>query len=357
MMRLTFTEQYGIAYPIVQSALGVVSMPALVAAVSEAGGMGTLSAVGPPVMSAAALRKLIEAVRTLTAFPFGVNFNASSATDQHLRVCIEEQVSVVSFCDCEPPESKIDQLRSEGISVWLQAGSVAVARRAVRAGADAVIAQGSEAGGANCGASSVMTLVPAIVDAVAPVPVLAGGGIADGRGLAAALALGADAVWAGTRFLASREANAHPEYKRRVVAATDGQTRITRIFAGPDGQRRSTRVLRNRLVETWQGREDDAARAGRNPRIIGCTELGDRCVLLHEFSAMVPTPETTADFDELYLPAGESAALVHEVLPAAEIIRRMVQEARQVVKEEFAALESTARIIHPNGQARYVVRS
>jgi NAD(P)H-dependent flavin oxidoreductase YrpB (nitropropane dioxygenase family) len=199
-----------------------------------------------------------------------------------------------------------------------------------------------------------MTLVPAVVDAVAPVPVLAAGGVADGRGLAAAFALGADAVWVGTRFLASREANAHPEYKRRVLAAADGGTALTNVFAGPDGERRTLRVLRNQVADGLNRRQEDADGA---PRIIGSCELGDRCVLLHEFSAMLPTPETSGDFEEMCLPAGESAALVHELLPAAEIVRRMVQDARHVVIEAFTALESRARFSRPPGQSRHALRA
>jgi len=333
-MRTGFSEEYDTDVPIVQAALGVVSMPPLVAAVSNAGGMGTLGAVGAPLMSAVELRALIAATRSLTRRPFGVNFITPLVNEEHVATCITERVPVVSFHLGDPPESYIERLREAGVRVWMQVGSVTAARAAVRAGVDAVIAQGSEAGGSNRSTAGVMTLVPGVVDAIAPVPVIAGGGIADGRGLVAALALGADAVWVGTRFVASREANARTDYKRRIVAAQDGDTVMTSIFHGVERLRRPVRALCNRVVRAWMGREPEPQTAAR-ARQIGRTELGGRIVPLHEFSTLLPTPETTGDLEEMCLLAGESAALVHDILPAAGIVRSMMREAREVVLERF----------------------
>jgi NAD(P)H-dependent flavin oxidoreductase YrpB (nitropropane dioxygenase family) len=329
-----FTEEYETDVPIVQAALGVVSMPPLVAAVSNAGGMGTLGAVGAPLMSAVELRALIAATRSLTRRSFGVNFITPLVNEEHITTCIVERVPVVSFHLGDPPEAHIERLREAGVRVWMQVGSVAAARAAVHAGVDAVIAQGSEAGGSNRSTTGVMTLIPAVVDAVTPVPVLAGGGIADGRGLVAALALGADAAWIGTRFVASREANARMDYKKRIVAAQDGDTVMTSIFHGVERLRRPVRALCNRVVRAWLGRDPEPPRRGR-PRQIGRTELGGRIVPLHEFSTLLPTPETTGDLDEMCLLAGESCALVHDILPAAEIVREIMREAREVVLERF----------------------
>jgi enoyl-[acyl-carrier protein] reductase II len=183
----------------------------------------------------------------------------------------------------------------------------------------------------------MMTLLPAILEAVAPVPVLAAGGIADGRGVAAALALGAQAAWIGTRFLASREANAHPEYKRRIVAAAEGDTELTTIF-GENADDPPVRVLRNRVVAEWAGRGLDAQHRVRSDRVIGQTELGERIVPLSEFSDLLPTPETSGDFNEMCLPAGETAALVREVCSAGHIVRTMMKEARQATADAFAAI-------------------
>jgi NAD(P)H-dependent flavin oxidoreductase YrpB (nitropropane dioxygenase family) len=336
-MRTGLTGQYGIEYPIIQAALGVVSMPALVAAVSEAGGMGTLGAVGASLMSPSMLRCLILAVRSLTERPFGVNFVTPFATDDHVRTCIETRVPVVSFHMGEPPHAQIERLRESGARVWLQVGSVEGAREAVRSGADAVIAQGSEAGGANRSVAAAMTLVPAVVDAVTPVPVIAAGGIADGRGLVAALALGAEAVWVGTRFVASREANAHEEYKRRIVQAGERDTMLTSVFSGYERYRRPVRALSNRVVREWTGREDELNQP-REARVIGLTELGGRIVPMHAFSTLLPTPETSGEFEEMCLLAGESAALIADIRPAGEIVRDMMHEARRTVAERLEGI-------------------
>jgi enoyl-[acyl-carrier protein] reductase II len=253
-----------------------------------------------------------------------------------VRVCIEQSVPVVSFHLGIPEESWIECLRKAGVGVWIQAGSVAMAREAVNAGADAVIAQGHEAGGSNCSVTGIMTLVPAVVDAIDPVPVLAAGGIADGRGLAAALALGADAVWMGTRFLASREANAHAEYKRRILLANDAATAITTVFHGAEHLRRPVRALRNRVVDAWAESQGNAE-PPRPPCVIGRTELGGRTLRVHEFSTLLPTPETQGDFERMCLLAGESAALVHDLRPAGEIIRTVMQECTRVITSRFGA--------------------
>jgi NAD(P)H-dependent flavin oxidoreductase YrpB (nitropropane dioxygenase family) len=327
-----FTEDYGLVYPIVQGALGVASMPALVAAVSEAGGMGTLGAVGWPLMSHVELRDLLLAIRALTSRSFGVAFDSAFATDDHIRSCIDARVAVVSFDTADPPPHFIRRLRSQGVRVWVKAGSVATARCAARAGVDAIIAHGREAGGGNRGDTGTFSLVPAIVDSVWPVPVLASGGIADGRGLAAALALGADAAWIGTRFLASREANAHAEFKRRVIDAGEGDTQVSNVFCAA-GRASPIRTLRNRVVrdESAQSENQD------EPRLIGHTEIGGRAVAIPEFSCMVPTPETRGDIDAMCLPAGESVALIRRIRPAAEIVRSMAAGAAEALRRDRPA--------------------
>lgn len=345
-MRTAFTTEYGIEHPIVQAALGIVSMPPLVAAVSNAGGMGTLGAVGSPLMSPGELSRLIDAVRSLTGRPWGVNFITPLATDEHIAVCAGRRVPVASFHMGEPPVAWIEQLHEAGVRVWMLVGSTRAARAAVRAGVDAVIAQGSEAGGSNTSCTATMTLVPAVVDAVAPVPVLAAGGIADGRGIAAALALGADAVWMGTRFIATREANAHAEYKRRILQATDGDTAITTVFGGPERLRRPVRALRNHVVERWTGRTPEL-NCDDTTRIIGETELGGRRRPMHEFSMLLPTPETRGDFDEMCLLAGESAALVHDVCPAGDIVLELATELRRTLAERFDLSDPAAHAPQP----------
>jgi len=213
----------------------------------------------------------------------------------------------------------------------MQVGSAGLAQAAVRAGVDAVIAQGCEAGGSNQSVASVMTLVPAVVDAVAPVMVLAAWGIVDGRGMAAALALGAAGVWVGTRLVASEEADAHEEYKRRVLLAAEGDTTITTLFHGPERIRRPMRALGNRVVRTWAGHEIHLPPDVGASHVIGWTGREGEEVPVHKFSTLLPTPETTGDFDEMCLLAGEGAALVRDVQPAGRIVGGMAAQADQII--------------------------
>lgn len=327
MLRTRITEQYGLDVPFICAGMGFVGMPPLASAVSEAGGMGTL---GASPMPPDAVRAMIGGVRSMTSRPFGVNFITRFTEDAHIEVCIEERVPVVSFHWDDPPEGFISRLREGGVKVWMQVGSVEMAREVADLGVDAVIAQGGEAGGHVRGEASTLVLVPAIVDAVSPLPVIAAGGIADGRGVAAALALGAEAVWVGTRLLASREANVHEEYKRRLLAAAVRDTVVTTLF-GPEWPDSPARVLRNRVVNEWAGREDEAAYTPDPARSIGQTLMGGEEYIMPKFSALLPTPETTGDFEEMMLVAGESAGLVKEIQPAAEIVREMMDEARHII--------------------------
>src|SRR5258708_38090646 len=218
MLRTRLTEAYGLEVPFIGAGMGFVTTPPLVAAVSNAGGMGTLgAALVPPDR----LRELIGVTRARAGGRLGVNLITQFTEDAQLDVCIEERVSVVSFFWNDPPEVFIRRLQAAGVKVWMQVGSLQDAQEAVRCGVDAVVVQGTEAGGHNCSTGTVLSLVPAVVDAIAPVPVIAAWGIADGRGVVAALALGGEAVWVGTRLGASQEAYAHDEYKRRIVEADD----------------------------------------------------------------------------------------------------------------------------------------
>jgi NAD(P)H-dependent flavin oxidoreductase YrpB (nitropropane dioxygenase family) len=249
--------------------------------------------------------------------------------EAHTDVCLEERVPVVVFFWCLP-STLVPRLHARGTKVWIQVGSVLEAREAVRDGADAVIVQGSEAGGHNRGAAATFPLVPAVVDAIAPVPVIAAGGIADGRGVAAALALGADAVWVGTRLVASREAYAHDEYKRRILAATEADTIRTTMF-GREWPRAQTRVLRNRVVNEWAGRESEIPPSSDPPQLIGRTVVHGQEMPMPKFSVLLPTPDTTGDIEEMCLLSGESAGLVRDIRPAGEIVRDMMAEAHQVI--------------------------
>jgi enoyl-[acyl-carrier protein] reductase II len=195
-------------------------------------------------------------------------------------------------------------------------------------GISAIIAQGSEAGGHNKSDQGLFALLPAMKTALPDVPVIAAGGIANGHGVAAALALGADGVCVGTRLLASREANIHREYQARVLAAASEDVVRTCIF-GPEWPDQPMLVLRNRVVNDWAGRDDKTPPEPVQPQTIGQTSLFGHPYPMPKFSAALPTPETTGDFEEMCLAAGRGVGLVRQVKPAGEIVREMMTEAAE----------------------------
>jgi enoyl-[acyl-carrier protein] reductase II len=328
------TREYGLTFPFVGAGMGFVSMPELVAAVTNAGGLGVLgNAIEPPPST----QILIQQIKALTAGPFGVDyFLANSAfgpltVDGHIDVAIAERVDPVVFHFDIPPRAWVDRLHAAGLRVWAQVPSVDDARAAMGVGVDALIAQGTEAGGHNRSTTPLKQLLRDINRAV-NVIVLAAGGIATGADVVEALAHGAEGVWVGTRLVASEEGYAHPEYKRRIVAARQkGDTVITTMF-GPELPDKPYRVLRNRVVNQWAGREDQIPNPPPPPPTIGTTILFPFTFrvpyTMPKFSAVVPTPDTTGDFEEMGLPAGEGVGSIRSVKPAGQIIFEMMAEAR-----------------------------
>src|SRR3984893_3693114 len=215
-MKTALCNRLGIELPIIQAPIGGVVGPMLAAAVSNAGGLGMLV---PWRADIDTVRRQIRETRALTSRPFGVNLNLEFPQEERLATCLEAGVPVISFF-WRDPSSLVPRAKAGGAIVLHTVGSVADAKRAVNCGVDIVVAQGWEAGGHVRGTVATMPLVPAVVDAVGSVPVVAAGGIADGRGFAAALALGACGAWIGTRFLASNEVAIHPHYRERLLAAT-----------------------------------------------------------------------------------------------------------------------------------------
>jgi NAD(P)H-dependent flavin oxidoreductase YrpB (nitropropane dioxygenase family) len=332
MIRTRLTTEYGLETPFVSAGMGFLAEPPLAAAISNAGGLGLLAAGAGP---ANALREKIRETKKLTSRPFGVDLIIETTafgpltTEVHVDVCIDEKVPVVVFFWNSPSESWIRRLKSAAIKVWLQTSSVDDARAAVNAGVDAIIVQGGEAGGHNHGTTGLLTLLPVMVDALR-VPVIAAGGIADGRGVAAALALGAEGVCVGTRLIASDEANAHEEYKRRVIAAKESDIARTCIF-GPEWPDAPMRVIRNRVVSDWTGRDTKTPPQPDPPQFVGTTLLGGQEYRMPKFAAILPTPETTGDFEEMCLAAGESAGLVNAIKPAKQIVHEMMSEAEAII--------------------------
>jgi NAD(P)H-dependent flavin oxidoreductase YrpB (nitropropane dioxygenase family) len=247
----------------------------------------------------------------------------------------------VSFHWGHPPATQLARLREAGVSVWEQVGSAETARRAVADGVDAVIAQGTEAGGHNCGELPTFVQVPAIVDAVSSEAlVLAAGGIADGRQVAAALCLGADAVWVGTALIASPEANVHPEHKRRLLASSSSDSVLTSIFGPEMPDFNPIRVLRNRVVAEYEGRLDEVPTDREGLEEIGRTVWLGEEIVVRKFHAFVPLPETSGDWEEMAWLAGQGVGLIREIRPLGEIVENMMEEAEVILSRLAGATRS-----------------
>jgi len=328
MLSTPLCRQLGLTAPIFSVGMGALSGPALVAAVSNAGACGVLGRVNgaPPTH----LREQIHQVRTLTTRPFGVNIILARLQEEWIDICLEDQVPLLVFFWGDPAPY-IPEAHRRGITVALQVGSVEEARTAAAAGVDVIIAQGLEAGGHVKSTTPLSTLVPAVVDAVQPVPVMAAGGIGDGRGLVAALSLGAQAVSLGTRFLCSEEALAERAYKERVVQSTAADTVVTSLFNIPwDAPHR---VLRNAVVAEWEaaGCPPPGQRPGEGTIIGMAPRAGTPMACVRYAGASYPSRGFTGDIEYAVLYAGTSCELVHEIKPAAQIVRDLVREAEEVL--------------------------
>jgi NAD(P)H-dependent flavin oxidoreductase YrpB (nitropropane dioxygenase family) len=331
MFSTSITRTFGLTTPIVNAGMAMIARPALAAAVCEAGALGTIgSDINPPDV----LRDLVRQTKALTKRPFGVDLIGDFVTDEHIAVLIEEQMAIAIFFWTLPTVQHVERLKRAGVKVWMQIGRVAEAEQAVALGADALIVQGAEAGGHNRAEASTMTLFPRMRRRFPGLPLLAAGGIVDGRTMAAALLLGADAVWCGSRFLASQEAEAHDAYKDRVLSADVGDTAILSIY-GPEWPGQAMRAIVNDGARTALGREPEAI-ADAEGQVIGSTVLNGQTIPLPRYSAILPTRDFDGDIEQACLTAGQSAGNIGAILPAGEIVRRMTSEAK-------AALDGLAR--------------
>jgi enoyl-[acyl-carrier protein] reductase II len=314
MLRTRLCKLLGIEHPIIQASLGPWTSAELSAAVSNAGGLGSL---GTALRSADEVKSQLERMRGLTDRPFVVNHTMRPLNEEVFALTLEARPPAISLALGDPGDH-VRRAHDAGILFVQQVHTVRQAYGAAERGADVIIAQGGEAGGFG-GTVGTMSLLSQVVDAVSPVPAVAAGGIASGRGLADALLLGAQGVNAGTRFVASEEA-VDDDWKRRIVAA-DSEDAVKVEFAneifpseGPGGYGTLPRVLRTPFVAAWNRRLDEVGReAGR----------------LRE-ELMISIEEGRAH--ELVPFTGQSAGMVHEILPAAEIVRRMVAEAEEALR-------------------------
>jgi enoyl-[acyl-carrier protein] reductase II len=337
MLKTRITEQYGLKVPFINAGMAFVATAPLVRAVCSAGGMGMLgSAAMPPDVLQAAIRD----IKAVDPASYGITIIARFSAIEHIEVCIEEKVPVVVFFWDDPPDDWLSRLRTGGSHIWFQVGSVAEARAARRRGAQALVVQGSEAGGHNRAGAATFSLLPAVIDAIDSIPVVAAGGIADGRAVAAALALGAEAVWVGTRLIASFEANAHPEYKNRVVAAGVEDTARHLIF-GPEFPDASTRGLRNRIVREWERRDDPppykVVSESELP-VIGQARFYGQEFPMKRFCGFPPTPQFTGDLEEMSLLAGESVGQTKRLMSVADIIDEMMDGAEAVIRTRLGSI-------------------
>ena len=325
-MKTVLCERLGIELPIIQAPMGGAVGPALAAAVSNAGELGMLApwraAVDP-------VRRQIRETRALTSRPFGVNLNLEFPQEERLAACLDEGVPVISFF-WRDPSSLVPRAKAGGAIVLHTIGSAADAKRAVDCGVDIVVAQGWEAGGHVRGTVATMPLIPTVVDAVSPAPVVAAGGIADGRGLAAALALGAGGAWIGTRFLASHEATIHPRYRDRLLQANENDTVFLENLFDIHWPNAPHRVLRNQTVEAWEaaGRPPSGNRPGEGEVI--ATARSNREIV--RYQSCTPGTDAEGDIDALSLWAGQSVGLVSKLQSAGDIVREIADEAEVILR-------------------------
>jgi Dioxygenases related to 2-nitropropane dioxygenase len=323
MIRTRVCDLLGIRYPIALGGLGGGhTRPELVAAVSEAGGFG---AQGCHQLSAAQIHDAAAAIRDRTTKPFAFNFLMFLFDEDGFAAALKEKPAAIALAWPRPDQDlkrAIGRAHDVGAKVTLMAGGVPEAEAGVAAGADVIIAQGTEGGG-HVGWMATMALAPMVVDAVAPVPVLVAGGIADGRGLAAALALGADGVLLGTRFLASSEAPLHEKFKQAIVQSDGHDTVLTEIpdiAAGVVWPGAMSRAKRNGFIERWAGRE---------------WTLRQRQT---EVLAHIQAARKVGDVNDTPLSFGQDAGLIKDILPAGEIVRRIAKEAEDILSKRLPAL-------------------
>lgn len=316
MLHTRLCDLLGIEHPAISAPMTGTATADLAAAVSNAGGFGLIGGSGGDPDW---LRAQIRATRERTDKPFGVGFiSLYPGLDDLVRVAIEEQVVAMahSFAD---PAPYVRAAHAAGITIIAQVQTVAQAIVAAHGGVDAITAQGTEAGGHTGTRSATMPLVPAVIDAVGGVPVIAAGGIADGRGLAAALMLGAEGVWMGTRFLASREWAGDAWAQARVIEAGTDDTILTRAYdlamGRPFPPEYPARAIRNDFIDAWHDREaETAARSA-------------------ELRAAVQRAERAGDAGIAEVIGGSAAGLIHAVEPAGDIVRRIVAEAEAILRE------------------------
>jgi NAD(P)H-dependent flavin oxidoreductase YrpB (nitropropane dioxygenase family) len=332
MLRTRLTERLKIDHPVLLVGMSSATNVDLVVAVSEAGGLGIL---GATFLEPVEIQERAKEIRARTGRPFGLNLLLAFASDEQLQACLDARVPVLSTAWGDPTEAA-RRSRAAGIPLVHMVPTAAQAAAAALAGAAVVVAQGHEGGG-HIGSVASLPLVPAAADAVAAAqpdeaqrpPIVAAGGIADGRGLAAALALGADGVLLGTRFLATEEAPVPAAAKAAICAATEADTVCTSV---PDLVREprwlatgaQCRAIRTPAVEAWLGREAELSSLGAPERA--------------EIAGRWSQAAAAGTVEDMVILAGQDCGLIRDVLPAGEIVRLMVAEAEAILQRVARAI-------------------
>jgi NAD(P)H-dependent flavin oxidoreductase YrpB (nitropropane dioxygenase family) len=331
-------DALGIEYPIFSVGFGLGATAELAAAVSNAGGCGVVGTGGGMTLEHVRAQNL--RVRELTRRPFGANVILSfqgnpefrPRLDAKIALLIEQPVPLIVFFWGDP-SPYVRDAHGNGVKVLIQVGSVEEAKAAADAGVDAVIAQGSEAGGHVKSTTPIWEIVPATVEAVNPLPVLASGGIGDGKAIAKAIRLGAQGVSLGTRFVASEEAWAHRVYKERVVKSTAEDTVFTEDLFDIGWPNAPHRVIRNKVVEEWEsaGRPPPGKRPGEGTTIGMYRYPWGEEEPWGRYEVGMPTPGFQGDLEYAPLWAGTSVSAVNDIKPAGEIVRDLVLEAEEAL--------------------------
>jgi enoyl-[acyl-carrier protein] reductase II len=307
MIRSRICDMLGIQYPVFQGGMAWVADASLAAAVSNAGGLGLISSVNA---GTEAVRNEIRRCRELTDKPFGVNIMLQAPNAGEIAQMVVDEGIKVLTTGAGSPAQYMPMWKEAGIKVIPVVASVALALKMQSAGADAVVAEGAESGG-HVGELHTMALVPQVVDAV-DIPVIAAGGICDGRGVAAALMLGADAVQVGTRFLAAEECNVHPEYKEKILKATDISTIVTGKTLG-----HPVRSLKTPFSKSFARMESDPSVSQEDILAFG--------------SGALRKAVQDGDRNGSYM-AGECAGMVRKIEPAKAIVEDLVHGALRAMK-------------------------
>lgn len=323
MFKTKLTEMLGIEYPIIQAGMGGVALAELAAAVSNAGGLGVVAGA---MMSADDLREQIRETKRLTSKTFGVDLLLAEGlpnTEELMEVVLDEKVPVF-VSGLGTPGPWAEKMREQGMKIVALVGNVRHARRCAEDRVDIIVAQGHEAGG-HTGRVAGLALVPQVADAVDPIPVVAAGGICDGRGFIASLALGACGVLVGTRFIATHEASVHLNYKQKLVQMGDDDTIVTRAYTG-----KTMRNIRNRWTEEWKDRQSEA-----KPFPMQIFVAGEK------MGAAIQD----GDMEWGFAPAGQGTGLIREIVSASQVIEDLMREAKEVLgglAQEHAGVISAA---------------